>query len=104
MAMTADTEAICVRSLPWLLKLQGINTIYIDEAFSGSSKENLEKVGSMIAEILEDGINLIMIVQNSSIATNLTNAHIYHFSRSALNETTIKEDELCYENRNDWYQ
>lgn len=95
------TQIASVSAVIAILKLQGINTIYIDEAFSGSSKENLEKVGSMIAEILEDGINLIMIVQNSSIATNLTNAHIYHFSRSALNETTIKEDELCYENRND---
>ena len=75
-----------------IMKLQGITTIYIDEAFSGASKENLEKVGGMIAEILNEGLNLVMIVQHAVIASNLPNAHIYHFSRSLLNETTIIEE------------
>ena len=75
-----------------IMKLQGISTIYIDEAFSGSSKENLEKVGGMVAEILSEGINLIMIVQHSVIASNLPDAHIYYFNRSTSNETTITEE------------
>ena len=86
------TQIASVSAVIAIMKLQGIQTIYIDEAFSGSSKENLEKVGNMIAEILKEGINLTMIVQNTSIAANLPNAHIYHFSRSILNETTISEE------------
>ena len=86
------TQIASVSAVIAIMKLQGISTIYIDEAFSGSSKENLEKVGGMIAEILKEGINLTMIVQNTSIAASLPDAHIYHFSRSVLNETTISEE------------
>lgn len=86
------TQVASASAVIAIMKLQGINTIYIDEAFSGSSKENLEKIGGMIAEILNDNINLVMIVQHSNIASNLPDAHIYHFSRSILNETTIVEE------------
>lgn len=86
------TQVASASAVIAIMKLQGINTIYIDEAFSGSSKENLEKIGGMIAEILNDNINLVMIVQHSNIAANLPDAHIYHFSRSILNETTIVEE------------
>lgn len=86
------TQVASASAVIAIMKLQGINTIYIDEAFSGSSKENLEKIGGMIAEILNDNINLVIIVQHSNIAANLPDAHIYHFSRSILNETTIVEE------------
>lgn len=68
------------------MKFIGTNTIYIDEAFSGTAISNWDKVNALLEYALSRGANIIMITQNSDI--NLP-ANIYNFQRDSLNLSHI---------------
>ena len=64
------------------MKFVGTNTIYIDEAFSGTSQSNWDKVEALLQYALNNGANIVMISQNADIGLP---ANVYSFSRDTEN-------------------
>lgn len=60
-----------------VLELLGSKTFYIDEAFSRASQENKEKMGDIIKNYLDDGLQMIMISQSSECYHNLPRKEFY---------------------------
>jgi hypothetical protein len=55
----------------------GTNNIYIDEAFGVSSSNNLPKIGEIIANTVEGGLQIILISQNSGLYTDIPRREIH---------------------------
>lgn len=74
-----------------IMKLKGVKTIYVDEAFSDASKENIIVIGEWLNTVISKDCNLILIVQNRDIITSISKTVVYRFSRSFNNESYIEE-------------
>lgn len=73
-----------------MMKVLGINTIYVDEAFSGASVKNLTRVSDLIAYIASTGVNMVIITQNEAMIPQSINPTIYFLTRSEDNKTTVE--------------
>lgn len=83
-------QVVSFAALIGVMDLLGVKTIYIDEAFSGSSKSNIKKLNHLLSVLEERGINLVMIAQDTNIATGV-NANRLFLRRSIDNKTTIEQ-------------
>lgn len=82
-------QVVSFAALVCIMKIMGVNTIYVDEAFSGVATENISKVNALLASLSERGYNIILIAQNMDMAANLY-ANVLTLSRSLDNQTTVK--------------
>ena len=74
-----------------IMKINGIKTIYLDEAFSGASKENMALMGKIISEMIVDGINLVLIIQHEDLIPGNVDWHSIYLTRGQHNCTVITE-------------
>ena len=81
-------QVVSFAALIGVMELLGIKTAYIDEAFSGSSKQNIKKLNKLLESLREREFNLIMIAQDTSIANGL-DVNCLYLSRSLDNKTLI---------------
>lgn len=84
-------QVVSSSALIGVMSLLGINTIYMDEAFSGSSKKNVKKLNKLLLHLKERGFNLILIAQDLTMAEGLP-ANRMFLSRSIDNKTTIVQE------------
>lgn len=86
-------QIVSFSALIGIMKILGVNTVYIDEAFSGSSTQNIEKVNQLLRVLQTRGFNIILISQNMAIANGL-DANVLLLNRSLDNKTnvTVKGD------------
>lgn len=59
--------------------VKGLNTqtVYVDEAFGVSSKANLPKIGEILQESINDGLQVILISQSSELYNSITRREIH---------------------------
>lgn len=50
-----------------LVKALGIKSLYVDEAFGASSMNNLPIVGDYVKELVDEGIQVVLVSQNPSL-------------------------------------
>ena len=84
-------QVVSFAALIGVMHLLGINTVYIDEAFSGSSKRNVEKLNALLEHLAGRGFNLIIIAQDTAMAKGL-GANTLYFSRSIDNKTAVTQE------------
>lgn len=65
------------------------HNIYIDEAFGVSSKENLVKVGEMLAKSAASGMQIILISQDAGIYEDIDHREITIYKDSATGSTVV---------------
>lgn len=84
-------QVVSFAALIGVMSLLGIDTVYEDEAFSGSSKRNVKKLNSLLLSLKKRGFNLILIAQDTSMADGIdANRLILH--RSLDNKTTVLQE------------
>lgn len=83
-------QIVSFSALEGVMSLLGIKTIYVDEAFSGSSKKNVEKLNSLLQALQQRGYNLIIIAQDTTIADGLDANRIF-LTRSVDNKTALSQ-------------
>ena len=81
-------QVVSFAALLGVMKILGVNTVYVDEAFSGASKRNIVKINKLLRSIQERGFNIILIEQDTSMASGIE-ANVLYLSRSLDNKTTI---------------
>lgn len=84
-------QVVSFSSLIAVMLLLGVKTIYVDEAFSGSSKKNVKKLNKLLLSLEERGFNLMLIAQDISMAEGLP-ANRMFLSRTVDNKTIIQEE------------
>lgn len=84
-------QIVSSSSLVNIMRMVGVQTIYVDEAFSGSAKKNMGKLNKLLQSFEERGLNMVIIAQDSSMADGLK-ANRLILSRSLDNKTTITKD------------
>lgn len=63
----------------------GASEIFVDEAFGVSSENNLPKIGKMIKSYSDDGIQFIIIAQNSDLYADIPRREIRFHKEPATN-------------------
>lgn len=81
-------QVVSFAALIVIMTILGVETMYIDEAFSGASKRNIARVNKLLQSIKDRGFNLVLIAQDISIARNIE-ANTLILSRSLDNKTSI---------------
>lgn len=84
-------QVVSFSALIGVMELLGIKTVYIDEAFSGSSKKNVKKLNKLLLHLRERGFNLIIIAQDITMAEGIP-ANRMFLSRSVDNKTVIVQE------------
>lgn len=86
-------QVVSFATLIGIMSLLGVKTIYVDEAFSGSSKNNIARINQLLLHFQERGFNLVIIAQDMSIATNIP-ANCIYLTRTTDNKTLIAQEEV----------
>ena len=92
----ADTQGrlfqqiVSFAALECVMRILGADTIYVDEAFSGSSEENVQLVNRLLMAAQSKGRNVIMIAQNHAVAAGI-DANVLYIERSIDNKTTVQQ-------------
>lgn len=81
-------QVVSFAALIGVMTLLNIKTVYIDEAFSGSSKLNIKKLNSLLSDIKERGFNIVMIAQDGTMAEGI-DANIILLERTLDNKTIV---------------
>lgn len=81
-------QIVSFGALIGIMKILGVETVYIDEAFSGASKKNVERINALLKDVKSRGFNVILIAQNILMASNIE-ANTLLLSRSLDNKTSI---------------
>ena len=81
-------QIVSFMALLSIMSLLGVKTIYIDELFSGSSLENIEKLNTLLRTVGEQGYNIVMIAQNAAIASGMEVNRLI-LSRTENNRTSV---------------
>lgn len=81
-------QVVSFGALVCIMKILGVETVYVDEAFSGASNRNVEKINRLLQDIKERGLNIILIAQDITMARNI-DANVLLLSRSLDNKTSI---------------
>ncbi len=84
-------QVVSFSSLLGVMDMLGVKTVYIDEAFSGSAKKNVEKLNQLLASFEERGFNLVIIAQDITMADALP-ANRMFLSRTIDNKTIIQQE------------
>lgn len=84
-------QIVSFAALIGVMGILGINTAYIDEAFSGSSEGNVKKLNKLLDELRNRGFNLVMIAQNVSLANSIEANRVF-LERSVDNKTTVMQE------------
>lgn len=84
-------QVVSFSALEGVLTLIGIKTLYIDEAFSGSSKRNIKKLNGLLEDLQRRGTNLVMIAQDKALADGI-GANRLFLQRSVDNKTTVLQE------------
>lgn len=73
--------------------IKGLNTnnIYIDEAFGVSSSSNLPKIGDILQSTAQEGIQLILISQNSNLYANIERREIHLEFNDLTDSSSVTE-------------
>lgn len=69
----------------------GKNIIYIDEAFGVASTKKLEDVGRLIAQSVQDGIQIILVSQRSELYAEIPHREIVMHKDEILDQVVIDE-------------
>lgn len=84
-------QIVSMSAIICIMELQGIKTVYIDEAFSGASKKNMLRARKLVQWYAERGINLIVIAQDPAVSADL-NSNTLYIRREYPNVTVIEQD------------
>lgn len=83
-------QIVSFAALVGIMGLVNVGTIYVDEAFSGVAKNNIDKINSLLKMYQERGFNIILIAQDVSIANGIL-ANTLFLTRSVDNKTSIMQ-------------
>ena len=83
-------QIVSFAALVGIMGLVNVGTIYVDEAFSGVAKNNIDKINSLLKMYQERGFNIILIAQDVSIASGIS-ANTLFLTRSVDNKTSITQ-------------
>lgn len=81
-------QIVSFAALVQIMKILGVDTVYIDEAFSGVARTNIPKINRLLQHYKEQGCNIIMIAQDTNIALGIE-ANTLILERSLGNKTTV---------------
>lgn len=84
-------QVVSFSTLIGVMDLLGVKTIYMDEAFSGSAKKNIDKLNKLLLSLEQRGFNLVIIAQDITMAEGIP-ANRMFLSRSIDNKTTISQE------------
>ena len=84
-------QVVSFAALLCVMDILGIQTIYVDEAFSGVAKANIPKINALLKSYQERGFNLIIIAQDVAMATGIESNTLL-LSRSTDNKTSIVQE------------
>lgn len=84
-------QVVSFNALEAVMGLIGIKTLYVDEAFSGSSKRNIKKLNGLLQDLQSRGLNLVMIAQDKAMADGI-GANRLFLQRSLDNKTTVLQE------------
>lgn len=73
--------------------VQGLNTdnIYIDEAFGVASEGNLPKVGEILKNTAKDGVQIVLVSQNSALYRDIPRREIHLRLSPVTNSSNIEQ-------------
>lgn len=83
-------QIVSFAALMVVMRVLNVNTVYIDEAFSGASTDNATRVNRLLKEYSSRGANLIIIAQNAEIASGIP-ANVLNLERSLDNVTSVTQ-------------
>ena len=83
-------QIVSFAALMVVMRVLHVNTVYIDEAFSGASVENAGRVNRLLKKYAEQGSNIIIIAQNAEIASGIP-SNILYLERSIDNMTSVMQ-------------
>lgn len=69
----------------------GSDVIYIDEAFGAASSDNIQKMGPILNEIVESGVQIILVSQNSNLYSNVPHREII-FHKDPVQKKVIVDE------------
>lgn len=84
-------QVVSFAALFGVMSLLGIKTVYIDEAFSGSSRKNIRKLNSLLSHMKERGFNLVLIAQDTTMADGISANRLF-LRRTLDNKTEITQE------------
>lgn len=79
-----------------VIELLGTKLFLIDEAFSAASEENKIKVGELLQTYIDQGIQVILISQDSNVYSYLNRREI-NLSKNLNNSVSSKEEDIIIE-------
>lgn len=87
-------QVVSFAALLAIMKILGEETAYFDEAFSGASKANVVKVNRLLKHVQEEGLNVILIAQDTTMANDIP-SNVLILTRSLDNKTAITQREVA---------
>ena len=81
-------QVVSFAALVGIMDLLRVNTVYVDEAFSGVARANIEKITALLNMYQQRGYNIVLIIQDDSVAKSVE-ANTLMLSRSLDNKTTV---------------
>lgn len=82
-------QIVTLSAIVCIINLLGVNTVYVDETFSGASLDNLIRARKLLSWYNTRGVNMIIIAQNHIVSSDIKNSNIITVSRSSDNKTSI---------------
>jgi len=86
-------QVVSFAALIAIMKILGVDSVYIDEAFSGASKANVAKINKLLQHVQEEGLNVTLIAQDTTMAENIK-SNVLILTRSVDNKTTVVQREV----------
>ena len=82
-------QIVSFAALVGIMRILKVQTIYIDEAFSGAVTDNVQKINKLLAHVQSRGFNLVIIAQNAEMSRGIS-ANTLFLTRSIDNKTTVR--------------
>ena len=82
-------QIVSFAALMCVMKILNVNTVYIDEAFSGVSEKNSSCINKLLKSYEDRGCNIILIAQMPNMAADIE-ANVLRLSRSLDNKTYVE--------------
>lgn len=86
-------QVVSFAALLVVMNILGVDTVYVDEAFSGASLDNAKRVNRLLKSYSDRGVNIILIAQNAGITEDIP-ANILRLDRTLDNVTIVTETEV----------
>lgn len=83
-------QIVSFSALIGIMDLLHVGTVYVDEAFSGVAKANVEKINALLKMYQKRGYNIILIAQDTSVALGIE-ANTLILERSLDNKTIVTQ-------------